>query len=236
VREPSAVKLLVYTCDSYGPCRWIDERRGMRIRTGQRRVALLALPVVVAVSLVVAVASRASTASTCDSVDGPIVEGRQFTPYEARLSHLPELPINPSGQELGAVPPDARVGSMDGLDLRWASVSGYGAVYQYFLDTDLGPTLTVPEFIAAAGIELDRDPMIDGESFASTLLSTLGDRALRVELGNHEAALVWADPESNGIRTHHLYWSDDAYNYSLIADRSPERLVTLGRELVCNER
>jgi hypothetical protein len=141
--------------------------------------------------------------------------------------------INPSGEELGEVPSDARVDSIDGLPLRWASVSGNGEVYQYFLDTDIDPKLTIPEFIAAAGIELDRDPTSNGESFASFVLSTFGERAVKIELGNYEAALVWADPEINGIRTHHLYWSDGVYNYSLIADRSPEQLVTLGRDLVC---
>ncbi|MBA2338070.1 MAG: hypothetical protein H0V96_10005 [Acidimicrobiia bacterium] len=45
--------------------------------------------------------------------------------------------------------------------------------------------------------------------------------------------VVWADPDPTGTRTHNLYWSDGAFNYALIAERSAEEILTLGRSLVC---
>lgn len=205
------------------------------MRTAQRHrwMAWLTLSVILGVAFAAAV-SRASISPGCQSVDTPIVESEQFTRYEDRHSHLPERPINPSSQEAMAVPPEARVASIDGLPLRWASVSGYGAVYQYFLGTDIDRDLTVSQFVAAGGIELDRDPVENpGESFAQYVLSALGERAVRVEIGDYTGALVWGDPNIYGIRPHSLSWSDGDYNYVLIADTSPERLVGLGRELVC---
>jgi hypothetical protein len=88
-------------------------------------------------------------------------------------------------------------------------------------------------FLANGGIVYERQPLADGESFAAYLLATRGERAIPVEVGSHRAALVWADPFPNGLRTHNLYWSDGTFNYSLIADRPAEALVTIGRGLVC---
>jgi hypothetical protein len=205
----------------------------MRTLKRQRWIAVFALLVVVGVSLAAVVVSRAATSSGCGNVDVPIVESEQFTSVTARLTQPLDPPINPSGQQAVSVPPVARVPSIDGLPLRWAVVSSNGAVYQYFLRTDLDSTLTVSEFYAAGGIQLDRDPVDNGESFAAYVLATLGERALQIQVGDHVAALVWADPQVNGLRTHHLYWSDDAYNFSLLADMSAERLVTVARQLVC---
>lgn len=201
--------------------------------------AALALALVVGCGSLVsspdAVGSKASPSPGCGRVDVPIVESTEFTPYENRLSHLPEVPLNPSGRGPMSVPPEVRVGSIDGLPLQFASVSRYGAVYQYFLGTEIDRELTVAQFVAARGVELDRDPVENpGESFAEYVLSELGERAVRVDVGDHVGALTWGDPLVNGVRPHHLSWSDGVYNYSLIADRSPERLVELARELVCH--
>src|SRR5918992_3289362 len=207
---------------------------GVPIPRGRRWIALSALPIVGALSLAAAV-SIASTSPTCERFDGDIVESEEFTPYEDRLSHLPDQVINPSGQQPVSIPPDGGIESIDGLPLWGAIVSSNGALYQYFLGGDIDTSLTVPEFFATGGIELDRDPTDPenaGENFTEYVLAT-SERAVEVEIGPHVAALVWADPESNGIRTHHLYWTDGAHNYSLIADRSAENLVTLGRELAC---
>jgi hypothetical protein len=207
---------------------------GVRISRGRRWIAFLALPAFGALSIATAV-SIASTSPSCEPFAAAIVESQEFTPYEDRLSHLPDQVINPSGQGPVSIPPDGGIASIDGLPLWGVIVSSNGALYQYFLGGDIATSLTVPEFFAAGGIELDRDPTDPenaGENFTEYVLS-ISERAVEVEIGTHTAALVWADPESNGIRTHHLYWTDGAYNYSLIADRSAERLVTLGRELVC---
>jgi len=92
----------------------------------------------------------------------------------------------------------------------------------------------VSNFFAAGGIQLDADPIDPAAgSFTPGLAARLGERAVAVEVGTYGGVLVWADPLVNGVRTHNLYWSDDAYNYSLIADVSAEKLVALGRSLVC---
>jgi hypothetical protein len=209
-----------------------------RIRKGKntRWFALLALPAVVGASLAAIVVSRASTSAGCDTVDS-IVESTKFTPYEAMRSHLPDLAVNPSGEEAPPVPSDADVSSIDSLHRRWAVVSGSGAVYQYFLGNDIDPTLTLSNFYEAGGIELDRDPVESkSESFVEYLLDTLGERAVKVEIGDYAGALSWGDPEINGIRLHWLTWTDGQWNYTLTADRGPETLVTLGRELVCGDK
>jgi len=183
---------------------------------------------------VASVAAASASGPGCAAVDASIVESKKFTPYEAMRSHLPDLPINPSAEVAPPVPVEAQVSSIDGLPLRWAIVGKTGSVYQYFLGTGIDSTLTLPDFYAAGGIVLDRDRTEnDGEVFAEHLLATAGDRAVKVEIGDHTGALVWADPEVNGIRPHQLYWTDGEWNYILMADRSPEGLLTLGRELVC---
>ncbi len=93
--------------------------------------------------------------------------------------------------------------------------------------------MSTSHFAAAGGIELDRDPIGAGTPFAGYLLSAFPDRAGEVAIGPFKAALVWADPLESGVRPHNLYWSDDEYNYALIADRSAVEIVSLGRSMVC---
>jgi hypothetical protein len=86
-------------------------------------------------------------------------------------------------------------------------------------------------------IEFDRDAIVNpGESFVDYILNTLGERAIKVEIGDYTGAISWGDPDVNGIRPHALTWSDGQWNYSLTADASPEKLVALGRDLVCEEK
>lgn len=176
--------------------------------------------------------STAQTSEGCGRVEGPIVESAKFTPYEARLSHFPSAPITSAGE-----PPDSSdsdVAPIDGLPLRWKAGDGDRSSYQYFFEREIRRDVTVPQFQAAGGIELNRDAVPNGQDHTSELLATHGERAVQVQLGDYKAALVWADPESNGVRPHHLYWSDGTYNYALYAVRSPVRLIELGRELVCD--
>lgn len=165
----------------------------------------------------------------CDSNVGPIAESNRHTSNESRHSHLFEFPITDFGQ--AATSSEKRI---DGLPLRWEAGEGVEASYQYYLAGDLDQRLTVAGFRAAGGIQLDRDAVTDGGPYtADDVIAQVGDRAVRVQIGDYDGALVWADPESNGARPHHLYWSDGTYNYSLIAVRDPQRMVQLGRELVC---
>jgi hypothetical protein len=201
-----------------------------------RWFALLALPAVVAASLAAIVVSRASTSPGCGTVDS-IVESAKFTPYEAMHSHLPDPVLNPSAEEAPPVPSDAQVSSIDSLPRSWAIVTDTGAVYQYFLGSDIDPKITLSSFYEAGGIELDRDPVESkSESFVDYVLDTLGERAVKVEIEDFAGALSWSDPEINGIRPHVLTWTDGRWNYALTADRSPETLVNLGRDLMCGDK
>lgn len=214
----------------------------MHMRKRPRWVALLALSAFIGASCAdaaapatsIAAAPTSSTSPGCAAVDAAIIESKKFTPYEAMRSHLPDLPINPSGDVAPPVPAEAQVSSIDGLPVRWAILGPTGSVYQYFLGTDIDATLTLADFYAAGGIVLTRDRTEnDGEVFSDYLLARLGERAVKVAIGDHAGALTWADPEVNGVRPHQLYWTDGQWNYILMVDRSPEKLLTLGRDLVC---
>lgn len=172
----------------------------------------------------------AQTSEGCDPNVGTIQESAEFTAHATRLSHVPPFPITSSGHSASS---EAR---LDGLPLRWEVGDGERASYQYYLGTEMRSEHTVPEFRAAGGIQLDRDAVTDGDPYtADDVIAQVGDRAVKVQIGEHDAALVWADPESNGARPHHLYWSDGDHNYTMIAVRGPKRMVQLGRALACGE-
>ncbi len=192
-------------------------------------MVVAAIATLVAAGTVLAAAAQASDG--CDRNVGPIDESNEFTPYEARLSHLIDLPLTTFGEAVDSS--DRRI---DGLALRWRVSSDDGSSYEYFLHRQPDRKLTVPAFLAEGGIHLDRDVVTGGNLYtADDVVAQVGDRSVKVQIGDYDAALVWADPESNGARPHHLYWSDGTHNNALIAVRGPERMVQLGRELVCGE-
>ncbi len=195
-----------------------------------RRAAAIAVTVTVIAAATVLAAS-AQAPDGCDPDVGPIAESSQFTPYNARLTHLDLLDV--AITDVGQAPTSSE-SQLDGLPLRWEVGDGNRSSYQYFLRQPLDRQLTVPDFRAAGGIQFDRDLVTDGDPYtADDVIAQVGDRAVKVQVGDYDGALVWADPESNGARPHHLYWSDGTYNYTLIAVRDPERMVQLGREVVC---
>lgn len=201
---------------------------------GHRLLAWVTASVILAISLGAVVVSGAEPAAGCAATAASsIQESSQFTPVEQRLTQPFDPPITVVGTAGTIVPEGVRVSAIDGLPPQWAVVSSHGAVYQYFLATALD-TLTVSEFRAAGGIELDRDPMDNGGDFSAYVLDSLGERATKVEVGSYTGALVWADPLINGLRPHYLYWSDATWNWALMADRTPEELVNLARDLVCS--
>lgn len=176
----------------------------------------------------------ASPTSCATLREGQISESEKFTPAEwQRGFNVGRL--NPSGAGTPAIPTDALVPSntLDGLPLQWAAAGEADTLYRYFLDRPHSADLTISTFLAAGGVEFDRDPA-RGESFAAYLLASEGERAVAVDLGPYQAALTWADPLENGVRPHDLYWSDGMFNYGLIADRSAVALVNLARGMVCN--
>jgi hypothetical protein len=194
---------------------------------------------VIAAALTVAALSisrlGAKGAAGCaQAAEGSITESESFTPYEDMISPLPPAALNPAGADVPNLPADARLPAdqLDGLPLQWAVVAESGAVYQYFTDKPISMDVTTDTFVAAGGVEFDRDPPTSLQPLVESVLAELGDRAVKVSVRDHDGALVWADPNAAGIRTHNLYWSDGKFNYSLIADRSPAKLLNTGRDLV----
>lgn len=167
-------------------------------------------------------------------VAGTLVESAQFTPYEDRHSHLPEVALNGTGGRMPAILADSLVPSnvLDDLPLRWAAVGVKGTLYRYFLAGEIGREMTYPEFLADGGIVLSREPG-QGAPIVAVVLNQLGDRGVAVDVGQYPGALSWGDPESNGVRAHQILWSDGAFNYTLIADRTAEETVNLARGMVC---
>jgi hypothetical protein len=205
----------------------------MELRASRGWLVAGGIALVLGASAVVVATTRGSTSSGCGPVDAPIAQSARSTPYESRRSQLPDPLLNPDGDALPTTRFDGRIDSLHGVPLRWASVADDGAVYLYFLDEEIGPRLTLSGFSAAGGIELDRDPGGADEPLAAHLLETQPGRSVPVTLGTYRAALVWADPDVNGIRPHHLYWSDGTWNFALTAVSEPEQIVSLGRELAC---
>jgi len=196
-----------------------------KMRLGRVAVVATTMALVAAGTVLIA---AAQVPDGCEPGVGPITESNRFTAYEARRTHVLDHPVTSVGR---AVSSEARI---DGLPIRWEAGDGVNSSYQYFLGSPMGPDLTVAGFRGAGGIQLDRDAVTGGDLYtADDVIAQVGDRAVKVQIGEHEGALVWADPDGHGARPHHLYWSDGTYNYALIAVRGPQRMVQLGRELVC---
>ncbi|MGI8822088.1 MAG: hypothetical protein ACR2JP_02075 [Acidimicrobiia bacterium] len=124
---------------------------------------------------------------------------------------------------------------VDGLPLWWvdtATTDDGLSQGTYYLDAPVGPLLG-SEFVDAGGIQLSKESVWDERYTIAYRLTMRADRGVAVEVGSHEGMVVWADPDRTGTRTHNLYWSDGAFNYALIAERSAEEILALGRSLVC---
>lgn len=221
----------------------LRERSRVRRRRLTSTVIASTVAVVVIVTAAVAVTGGAKDAigpsattsnTSCEPFVGTIQESTQFTPYRDRLSTLPEFPLNPGGERTPPVPPDLSVPSVNGVSRQWAVIGSDGAVYQYYLDQPIGPDMTLADFQAAGGIELDADPAHPKRTFASLLQAQFGDRVTSVEVGDTTGALVWADPErSDELRMHHVYWDHNGFTFGLIVNQSPEAAVSSAREVAC---
>ena len=204
------------------------------LRKRVRRIGAALLPVTLIGIVAVVAVSNAQSVPGCEPVDIAIQEPGAFEVVTQRLTSFPDPPIAVVGVALPeVVPDDVRVDSIDGLPFRWIALGANGAAYQYFLESPLPATMRVSDFFKAGGIQLDRDPSDGNGSFAEHLLATSGDRAVRVEVGEHVGALIWADPDASGQRLHHLYWTSSGFNYALYGNRTAEEILTLGRELAC---
>jgi hypothetical protein len=197
------------------------------------RNRLILLSVVAGTMAVFVPLAMGSSSPGCEPVVNAPIESDQFTPYEVRRSKLPEPILNPEGEPLPAGL-DAPT-SIEGLALRWQDGSNPDGspVALYFSD---GPLVGTPlsTFFKSGGVQLTEEPVDGGVIFAETLKEEVGERATPVQIGPYAGVMTWADPDSHGIRTHNLYWSDGTTNFSLIALRPALDLLTAGRSLVCD--
>ena len=163
-----------------------------------------------------------------------IVESRQFTPYEARRSGPQEQPIVGGGLPADQAPASLLMSPARWLDMpRQYVITHGGSLYHYYLDRSLDVSMTPSTFAQVGGVQFEREQRTDKTDFATQVARESGDRAVPVDVGPYRGVITWADPASNGVRTHNLYWSDGTFEYALIADRSAEVLVTAARAFVC---
>jgi hypothetical protein len=174
--------------------------------------------------------------SACSPLEpGSIVESADFTPWEERLTHSPPRPMSVAGRVPNLDAGDAAVpfGTIDGMPLQDVSRNGFGGVYQFFWDRPIAGGITLSAFTAGGGIRYTRLATNARVDLIEEAARELGPRATRVDVGPHRGLLTWADPDENGLRPHHLQWSDGRYVHMLVANRPPEYIVNLGRGLAC---
>jgi len=171
-------------------------------------------------------------------VPGSLNENAEFTPYESMRSRLPDYEL----PRATGIPGFAKIRDqvIGGLPRQSDVVTDEGTVVTYFAK-DFPPGIRLSEFIVSGGIQLHQLPStteVDESgrsvSFTERLTRQVGARGLRVQVGPYNGLLTWADPDVLGTRPHHLYWSTEDADYTLIADVSAEELLALGRDLICN--
>ncbi|HET7685891.1 MAG TPA: hypothetical protein VFM19_05785 [Candidatus Limnocylindria bacterium] len=199
------------------------------------RLRLLVVPIgAIALSIGALAATGAIEPPGCQAVvAGSVLESTTFTPWTDMRSRLLEPPIRLGASSVGAQTEVTIAGpSLDGLPLWWSVATESGEVYQYFAAQAVPDAVSTADFFGADGLLLERSPGAD-DAFIQYLLTELGERAVPVNVGGYQGALTWADPLSNGVRTHNLYWFDGAHTYALVGDRPAEALINLGRNLAC---
>jgi hypothetical protein len=87
--------------------------------------------------------------------------------------------------------------------------------------------------LAQGGAVLDAGLTEPGTDVVRDMTAVIGDRAVPVEVGPYKAVLTWADPNAQGLRTHHVTWVEGSTTYELILDRSAEETVAAARSIVC---
>ncbi len=177
--------------------------------------------------------ASASAIDGCGPVEGPIIESKDFAAEQ--MSTLRPATLNPEGVAL----PDGDAFSgpteIDDMSLWWVeSVATDDGLAQgsHYLDAPVGPMLK-SEFFDAGGLRHTKEPVVDKSYTIAYRLIQAGERGVPVDVGSYGGMLVWAEPDHTGTRTHNLYWSDGGFNYSLVAVRSAEEILALGRASVC---
>lgn len=138
-----------------------------------------------------------------------------LTPYESRRGAPAALPIKAHGG-IGAPEGPGRTFAakgVAGMPHRWTVALDGGSLTEYFWDRDLNPDTQPDEFWAAGGAQIEVDP-VEGDPFWLQMQRAFPERTVSIKVGPYDGVLVWADPQRNGVRTHNVYWSDGAFNYS----------------------
>jgi hypothetical protein len=149
-----------------------------------------------------------SSIAKCGPVDpaGFTNEDHPYVPYEARLTQLPSMPIVSLGSSTDELAAQETGGAIDGLAARWVVRTDTGSAYHYFFGSPLDASLTPEEFWAQGGIEFGMDPLTDGVPFWQIVKDQFPALVSPVKIGQYDG-VVGADPASNDVRTHNVYWS-----------------------------
>lgn len=181
-----------------------------------------------------------TTAGCSAATRADFVESTAFTPgdLQRRPIRIP-APLNPAGDAL-SLPTSSGVAptSLGGLPLQFA-IARETRLKLYYLGRPVDKLMTPDDFFSAGGLRLEHEPRLQDsqfETFAEDLLQTAGDRALPVEIGPYQGALVWADPTpTSDLRTHNVYWSDGVDEYALVGVAEPDAIVNIARSIACTD-
>lgn len=177
----------------------------------------------------------------CSQDVAPIKENPDFVPYEARLTHSPignRWRVR-SLREQAVLPQDLRAepSALEGLPAVAAEVTTPDSFTLAYAEQQ--PSGSESDFLRSGGIVLVVSPGEPGDdsSIAHDLLAdSAGDgQIILVDVGDTKAAVSWADPDENGVRPHHVLWTDAAgRDVNLYADRDAEALVSVARSIACS--
>ena len=174
-----------------------------------------------------------AAAEGCSAQVEPIEENQSFTPYERRLTHNP-FADDPAVRAVEAAP-SGLPGTLDGLPVVAAAEEEHaaGSTVAY---GEAAPKQSRSEFLRSGGLLVVLSPSAAGESVAMDLAKdpVVTDRVVLTTVGEHDAAVTWADPDEHGLRPHHVLWTDPSgEQVDLVGVRAPEALVAIARDWVC---
>jgi hypothetical protein len=82
------------------------------------------------------------------------------------------------------------------------------------------------------GVALTVSPS-DNSNVQSGISAMIGDRAIKVQVGGSDGVLTWADPGEDGLRPHHVIWTEYGQSFDLAGVRGSAEIVTVARSLAC---
>lgn len=102
----------------------------------------------------------------------------------------------------------------------------------YYSPTPVNTATTLSDVIADGGMLLLQ--RVSRGVDAAYVKEEVGERAVIVEVGPYDAALIWGDPVHHGVRAYSLLWSDGTYDWTLRSGfETPESAVSVGRSIYC---